>query len=155
MSAVSLPAYAQQRSQLTLREALAEYYRSNPGLLDPDGMPDTVAQLFRQHDVGHVIFGCDTSLAGEVRTDMWTIFGASIGLRGYIEYLKYPQVNDVLEGVGYWQITVASLRSLPDVGRIFLRSRKMTRPWPWEDYEPLLDQTLCELRDEYGVRVLE
>ena len=148
-------AYTEQRSQLTLREALAEYYRSNPDLLDPVGMPEDAAKFFRQHDVAHVIFGCDTSLAGEVRADMWTICGASVGLRGYIEYLKFPQVKDTFEGVGYWEITVASVRALPDVGRIFLRSRKMSRPWPWDGYEPFLDRTLCDVRDEYGVQVLE
>lgn len=152
---MSALAYTKQRSQLTLREALAEYYRSNPDLLDPDGMPEDAAQFFRQHDMAHVVFGCDTSLAGEVRADMWTIFGASVGLRGYIEYLKYPQVNDVFEGLGYWQVAVASARALPDVGRIFLRSRKMQRPWPWDGYEPFLDRTLCDVRGEYGVQVLE
>ena len=40
--------YMDPESSITLREALAEYYRSNPSLLDPTGMPDEAGVLFRQ-----------------------------------------------------------------------------------------------------------
>ena len=68
------PHYVAQYSPQILREAIAEYYECNPGLLDPGNLPNGVAQLFRQHDAGHVIFGCDTSLRGETLIDTWTIF---------------------------------------------------------------------------------
>ena len=58
------PRYVIQDSTQSLREAIAEYYQCNPGLLEPDDMPDGAACLFRQHDAGHVVFGCDTSLRG-------------------------------------------------------------------------------------------
>jgi hypothetical protein len=149
------PDYTRQRSQLTLREALGEYYDSNPQLADPSGMPDGAATLFRQHDAGHVVFGCDTSLAGEVRIDSWTIFASTIGMGGYLEYLKYPQVNQIFEEAGYLRIVIASLRCLPDVAKIALRSWQMSKRWPWQDYELFLDRMLCDIRDEYGVRVIE
>lgn len=146
--------YTNPESRLTLREALAEYYRSNPNLLDPAGMPDDAGTLFRQHDAGHVFFGCDTSLRGEVLIDSWTIFATSIGLRGYLEYFRYPQVNQVFAETGYFRIAIGSLRCLPDVARVAMRSRKMSQPWPWRDYEDFLDSRLCDMRAEYGVRVL-
>ena len=146
--------YMDPESSITLREALAEYYRSNPSLLDPTGMPDEAGVLFRQHDAGHVFFGCDTSLRGEVLIDCWTIFGTSIGLRGYLKYLRQPQVNQVFAETGYFRVAMASVRCIPDVVRVAVRSRKMSQPWPWRDYEDFLDRRLCDMRAEYGVRVL-
>lgn len=48
------PRYVTQDSTQNLREAIAEYYQCNPGLLDPDNLPDGVAKLFRQHDAGRL-----------------------------------------------------------------------------------------------------
>ncbi|HIF99144.1 MAG TPA: hypothetical protein EYQ54_19350 [Myxococcales bacterium] len=146
--------YLKQKSCLTLREALGEYYRSNPSLLDPSDMSDDVEALFRQHDAGHVFFGCDTSIRGEACIDTWTIFAGSIGLRGYLEYLRCPQVNQIFEETGYWTIALESMRCLPDLLKILVRSRKMSRRWPWREYEQFLDRELRDLREEYGLRVL-
>ena len=72
------PKYLEAASTQTLGEGIAEYYEHNTALLDPSKLPDEVAALFRQHDAGHVIFGCDTSLRGETLIDSWTIFATSV-----------------------------------------------------------------------------
>ena len=146
--------YAVQESSLTLRDALAEYYEHNPGLLDPGDMPDGVAALFRQHDAGHVVFGCDTSLRGETLIDTWTIFGSSAGVRGYIEYFKYPQVNQVFAEVGYFRIVREFFHCLPDVCRVVLCSFRLSSKWPWQDYERYLHQSLGKLRQQFNIRVI-
>lgn len=92
--------YASQASSQTLREGLAEYYEHNPALLGPSQMDPQAARLFRQHDAAHVVFGCDTRLRGETLIDTWTIFGSTIGLRGYLAYLKLPQVNQLFAQAG-------------------------------------------------------
>ncbi len=148
------PQYTSQDSAQSLREGLAEYYASNRGLLDPGGMSEEAAGLFRQHDAGHVVFGCDTSIRGETLIDTWTIFGSSVGLRGYLKYLELPQVNQIFAETGYGAIAVAGARCLPDVVRVIWRSRRLTRRWPWPEYERHLDRRLHEIRDEFNIRVV-
>ncbi len=143
-----------QDSPLSLREGIAEYYEHNVNLLDPGELPPEVADLFRQHDAGHVVFGCDTSLRGESLIDTWTIFGATVGLRGYLQYFKYPQVNQIFSEVGYWQILLQTIRCLPDILRVIVRSRRLHSKWPWRDYERYLDRPLGELRREFKIRVV-
>ena len=146
--------YVVQDSSQTLREGIAEYYARNPNLLDPAGMPNEVAELFRQHDAGHVVFGCDTSLRGETLIDTWTILGSTAGMRGYTEYFKHPQVNQVFAEVGYFRIVLEFLRCLPDVGRVIARSWRLSSKWPWRDYRRHLDDSLQELRGRFNIRVV-
>ena len=149
-----MPRYTQQDSPQTLREGLAEYYEENPGLLDPAELPSDVAGLFRQHDAGHVVFGCDTSLRGETLIDTWTVFGTTAGLRIYLEYLKQPQVNQIFRDAGIRRIVVEFIRALPDVVRILVRSRRLVEKWAWADYAKQLERPLAELRREHGVAIV-
>lgn len=148
------PRYAEQDSPQSLSEGIAEYYACNPGLLDPARMPPEAEALFRQHDAGHVVFGCDTSLRGEALIDTWTVVGTTAGLRGYLQYFQYPQVNQIFSDVGYWRITVELVRWLPDVLRVLARSRRLSSRWPWAHYQRYLDQRLGEIRRQFNIRVV-
>ena len=148
------PRYINQDSTQNLRAAIAEYYECNPGLLAPDDLPDDVALLFRQHDAGHVVFGCDTSLRGETLIDTWTVFATTAGLKGYLEYFKHPQVNQIFSEVGYLRITVEFVRCLPDVLRTIRHSRRLVAKWPWSAFEEHLDRPLCEIRREFNIAVI-
>jgi len=148
------PHYIKQDSVQNLRAAIAEYYECNPGLLAPADLPDEVALLFRQHDAGHVVFGCDTSLRGETLIDIWTVFATTAGLKGYLEYFKHPQVNQIFSETGYWRIALEFVRCLPDVLRVIQRSRQLVAKWPWSDYENYLNQPLCEIRREFNITVM-
>ena len=59
-------AYENQETLQSLREGLAEYYSSDPALLAPTSVSDEIASRLRAHDAAHVVFGCDTSVRGEV-----------------------------------------------------------------------------------------
>ena len=146
--------YIDQDSTQTLGEGIAEYYAANPMLLDPDGMPTDAGTLFKQHDAGHVIFGCDTSLRGESLIDTWTIFGSTARLKGYIEYFRHPQIYQIFEDVGYLRMTIEFIRCLPDVCRVLARCRRLNARWPWEKYDDYLDRTLADLRKEFNIRVI-
>jgi len=146
--------YVDADSSQSLREGIAEYYAHNSALLEPSALSAELADLFRQHDAGHVIFGCDTSLRGETLIDTWTIFATTAGVRGYLEYFKHPQVNQLFAEAGYWQIVCEFLRCVPDVLRVLLRSRQVSARWPWPDYERYLDRSLCDIRREYAIRVV-
>ncbi len=146
--------YLEEGSTQSLREGIAEYYAHNSELLDPSRLPRDAAELFRQHDAGHVIFGCDTSLRGETLIDTWTVFATTAGLRGYLKYFKYPQVNQIFAETGYWRIVLEFVRCLGDVLRVLVRSRRISARWPWQNYERYLDRTLSEIRREFNIRVV-
>jgi ubiquinone biosynthesis protein Coq4 len=148
------PEYARQDSPQTLREGLAEYRARNPGLLDPGEMAAEAAALFRQHDAAHVVFGCDTTLRGETLVDTWTIFASSIGLRGYLAYLRLPQVNQVFAEAGLLRIALAGVRCAPDLIRVVWRSRRVAGKWPWREYEAHLDRPLREIREGLRIRLV-
>ncbi len=149
------PAYLEQDSTQTLREGIAEYYACNEGLLNPELLPPGCEELFRQHDAGHVIFGCDTSYRGETLIDTWTVFATTAGLKGLMEYFKYPQVNQIFDDVGRITIFLESCKAIPSICRLVVRSRKMSAKWPWEGFEAYLDRPLAELRREFNIQVIK
>lgn len=153
MSAAPLR-YLEPGSAQYLSEGIAEYYAHNSALLDPSRLPVEAAELFRQHDAGHVVFACDTSLRGETLIDAWTIFATTAGLRGYLNYFKYPQVNQIFAETGYWRIAIEFVRCLPDVLRVLVRSRRMSARWPWQYYERYLDRPLSDIRREFNIHVV-
>jgi hypothetical protein len=146
--------YTSQTSPQTLREGLLEYYERNPALLDPAHMTPEAAELFRQHDAAHVVFGCDTSLRGETLIDTWTIFGSAIGLRGYLAYLRLSEVNQVFAQAGALRIATELLRSLGDVLRVAWRGARLRRKWPWQGFADQLDRPLAEIREHHGIRIV-
>ena len=146
--------YQAQHSDQTLREGIAEYYSANPALLDPAGMEPVARQLFRQHDAGHVIFGCDTSLRGETLIDTWTILGSTAGIKGYIEYYRHPQIYQIFSDVGYLRMTVVFLRCLPEVFKVWRHCRRLTKRWPWKHYDSMLDESLDDLRSRFNIQVV-
>lgn len=147
--------YQQQDSAQTLREALDEYYAQSPELLTESNTDSTVVtDLFKPHDIVHVIFGCNISIHDETLADAWTIFGSTVGLRTYLAYLKYPETTDVLQDSGYYRVFREFLQAIPDVVTVFRRTRKMLKKWPWRGYEAYLDQSLKTIRQDFGIQIL-
>jgi hypothetical protein len=146
--------YMEQESPETLRDGLAEYYAAHPELFLPDQMPADEAELFRQHDAAHVLFACGITIRGEILIDTWAIFGSTLGVRGYLDYLKLPQVSLVLLQAGSFRLAVELLRSLPNVVRILRRCARFTEKWHWRNYEQHLDRPLREIRAQFNIRVL-
>jgi hypothetical protein len=142
-------AYQSPQAEMTLIEGLQEYRRVHEGLAEERG-PDS---LFRFHDLCHVVFGTDTSLAGEAITDTWTMFGTDVGLSGYMKYLKDPQAKRIFEDIGYLRMTVDTVRYAPLMLEAYRRTRRMKRKWPFHANNHLYDVPLVELRRRYGIQV--
>ena len=147
--------YQRQDSTQTLREGIAEYYRSDPRLLAPRELPDHARRSLLAHDAAHVVFGCDTSARGEIALSRWTLFGATdwipIYARGlatsetrwlFVEFFKKLRPRSLLLGA-------------LDGFRAVYRSLRMASRWPSYEYERYLDQPLDELRRQFGIRVLD
>lgn len=148
--------YQHQDSNLTLAQGLAEYYQANAGvILRPDDLSEASRALFRSHDICHVIFGLDTSLADETMADTRTLLSCDVGLRRYARYLATnPDAKTLFRELGYARAIGATLLAIPRIMRAVLESFRMTRKWPWEPPPSYLGRTLSDLRRDYGIRVI-
>ena len=148
--------YQQPDSEQTLAEGLSEYYAANAGrILPPDDLALESAELFRSHDVCHVIFGLDTSLADEALADARTMLSCDVGARRYAAYLAQDtHVQDVFREAGYLRTAWATVLSLPRIARAAFEALRMRKRWPWRPPAGYAERSLSDLRREYGIRLV-
>lgn len=147
-------AYQAQDSPLTLREGLAEYFRRNPALMDEAGLPRDLGEGLHSHDIAHVVFGCDTTLVGEVILVRWSLFGVTGSIRPYLTGLRRRETRGLFRDA-LARFRPSMLWRLVKFASIaIIRSLRMRERWPFDAYEPYLDQPLGEIRERFGIRVL-
>ena len=101
-----------------------------------------------------MVFGCDITDRDELLAHFWMLFGTDLTMADMKraneggEHLDYAR--KVHRDHKPWMLPVL----LPKAVRIFLRSRKMTKKWPFKGYEALLNRELVSLRREYGISLL-
>ncbi len=148
--------YQAQDSELTLAEGLAEYYARNRGrVLPPDQLSAESAALFRCHDICHVIFGLDTTLADEAMADTRTLLSCDVGWRRYAAYLATnPDAKEIFRQVGYFTAIWGTVKTLPRIIRAAIEAAKVKKRWPWQPPEAFQSRSLQDLRREFGIRVI-
>ncbi|HUO88549.1 MAG TPA: hypothetical protein VMU08_05195 [Rhizomicrobium sp.] len=147
--------YQEQDSQQTLAEGLEEYYRVNQGVVSrPATLAPESAALFRSHDVCHVIFGLDTTLADETMADTRTLLSSDVGWKTYLGYANDPLAKAVFKELGLLRTITVTLRTLPRILRAIGENRRMKKKWPWRPPEAYFGRSLAALRREYGIRVI-
>ena len=148
--------YQKQESAMTLAQGLEEYYRVNAGrVLRPDDLSEESRELFRSHDICHVIFGLDTTLDDETMADTRTLLSCDVGFRRYARYLATtPEAKALFKELGYGRAIWLTLRASPRILRAVFENFKMAKKWPWHPKPQDLDRSLGELRSEYGIQVI-
>lgn len=145
--------FLRQDCRATLREGLTELYCHAPDVSDRKG------KRFRDHDLIRFIFGCDTSLEGEILLKPWILFGTTITVDEIKVYQADPEVKRLneegLEMIGGRLKTyiLAFTYYFLMFFWIWLRQvRKMSEKWPHSEVtEAMLDTPLDELRRRYGI----
>jgi hypothetical protein len=140
---------------MTLREGLEEYYGTIEGLITSDNAPPDVAALFLFHDTCHVLFGCDTSMHGEALVDTWSIFGTTVTLKTYKRYFEMQETKSIFASMTMKEMLQAIGETSTAMPQAFWRATHMTHKWPFKDHEQYMDRPLNELREEFGVEVIE
>lgn len=147
--------FQEQGCQLTLREALAEFYCVNSQMFSVPEPETKWTELLVHHDVGHVFFGVNTSILDESAGDYWTLFATDLSFKEYLEYASSPEGKKVIKSIGFMNIFKSLILGLPLLFRTYLNSRKMTRKWKTKDYDKYMDIPLVEIRKEYNLNILE
>jgi hypothetical protein len=155
LSAARKLAYQYQDSDLTLADALEQYYRENECVVKrPQLLQGKSTQLFASHDICHVIFGLDTSLADEMVADIRTSVACRLTWREQRERFTNADALAVFRQLGVWRAVSVPLRSLPRIFRVAIQSIAMKKRWPWTPPDSYLERRLNDLRSEYGIKIV-
>lgn len=149
------PSYVHQDCELTIRQALEEFYGRNTDALRETG--DALKDdFFRRHDTIHVVFGCDTSLHDEALADMWTIFASDLGFRNYLKYLGPLQddLANIFKDTSKTHLVREVMAAVSDMLRVIGRGRRMRDKWPWEAHQQYLDIPLRDVRRRLNIEVI-
>ncbi|MEM1292047.1 MAG: hypothetical protein AAGH67_11285 [Cyanobacteria bacterium P01_H01_bin.162] len=153
------PRYLDKRSTQTLREGLAEYYALNPHVTMPATQPSEFADILRAHDVGHVIYGCDTDMYDELKILPLFWWTSECTFQTYLRMKDSPAVDvmyeDLIKEKGALWLYGAVLRVLPGVILelipIWFKTRNRQKLLPFLEFEPLLDRSLIDIRQDFAL----
>lgn len=148
-----------KHSTQTLRAGLAEYYALNPHVTPPATQPPEFGQILAAHDVGHVIYGCDTGMYDELKILplFWWTSECTFGI--YLKMKDSPAVDvmyaDLIAEKGtlwlYGSVLGVLPKLIPALIPIWFKTRDRHKLLPFLEFEPLLDRTLLDIRREYDL----
>jgi len=151
------PRYVDRNSTQTLREGLVEYYQLNPHVTDPHTQPSDFGKILLAHDVGHVIYGCDTGMFDELRILPLFWWTSECTFGRYLEMKNSPAVDvmyeDLIREKGTLWLYGAVLREvprlIPELVSMWFKTRNHPKRLPFLEFEPLLDRALLDIRQEF------
>lgn len=147
--------YQEPNCPLTLSQGLEEYRIGHPSLIKEDQLNEGALELFHNHDICHVVFALDTNLTHEAMADTWTILGTDVGFFNYVHYLKQDEAKQLIQDIGIFNTILTFFKAIPKILKIIFLSRKMNKKWPWLKNEEYLDKPLNEIREEFGIHVIQ
>ena len=153
------PRYTDKNSTQTLRQGLEEYYAVNSDFSHPSTQPPDFAKIMYAHDASHVIYGCDTDMYDEIKILPLTFWTSDFKFRDYLRERQNPAVDvmyqDLIKRHGvlwlYSSILVVIPQLLPELISIWFKTRKRQNYVPFLHFEPLLDRSLLDIRQEFEI----
>jgi hypothetical protein len=153
------PRYLDKNSTQTLQEGLAEYYALNPHVTLPATQQPEFAKVLQSHDIGHVVYGCDTGMYDELKLLPLFWWTSECTFRIYLQMKNSPAVDvmyaDMIKEKGVLWLYGAILRVLPTLIPalipVWFKTRNRQKLLPFLEFEPLLDRTLLDIRQEYDL----
>jgi hypothetical protein len=153
------PYYMDKASTQTLHEGLIEYYALNPHVTSPKTQPLEFAKILLAHDVGHVIYGCNTGMYDELKILPLFWWTSECTFQTYLKMKDSPAVDvmyaDMIKDNGELWLYGAVFRVLPAVILalipIWFKTRKRQKLLPFLEFESLLDRSLLDIRREFNL----
>jgi hypothetical protein len=148
-----------KNSTQTLQEGLEEYYAINSHITPPSTQPPEFAKILLAHDVGHVIYGCDTGMYDELKILPLFWWTSECTFQRFREMRNIPAVDvmydDMIREKGVVWLYGAILQVLPplllELTSIWFKTRKRKNRVPFLDFEPLLNRSLLDIRQEFDL----
>lgn len=151
--------YTNKNSTQTLQEGLEEYYQHNSDLTKPSTQPDDFGKILLAHDVGHVIYGCDTHMYDELKLLPLFWWTSECTFRDYLKMRNNPAVDvmydDLIKRHGvvwlYLSILLVLPRLFPELISIWFKTRHRINRVPFIEFESLLNRSLLDVREEFNL----
>jgi hypothetical protein len=153
------PSYINKQSTQTLREGLVEYYALNPHITPPATQPAEFSKILAAHDLVHVIYGLDTGMYDELKLLPLSWWTSECTFKTYLQMKDSPAVDvmydDMIREKGTLWLYGSVLKVLPslivELIPIWFKTRHRKQLLPFLEFEPLLDRTLIDIRQEYDL----
>lgn len=153
------PCYTDKYSIQTVQAGLEEYYKVNSDVTNPNTQPNDFGKILLAHDVGHVIYGCDTGMYDELKLLLLFWWTSECTFKEYLKMRKNPAVDvmyeDLIKRHGviwlYFSIIFVVPRLLPELVSIWFKTRNRENRVPFLEFESLLNRSLLDVRQEFGI----
>ena len=80
------------------------------------------------------------------------------GIEEYRAYNKLPEVRQLFKDLrhdpGYLKLVLMVVKLIPVQFKIWKRIRQMSKKWPSVSPDFLMNQSVCDLREEFGIKIL-
>lgn len=133
---------------------MEEYFAVNSDLTDPNTQPSDFGKILLAHDVGHIIYACDTNMYDELKLLALSWWTNECTFQEYLKMRKNPAVDvmydDLIKrhGVVWLYISIVSVlpRLLPVLSLIWVKTRHRKNRVTFLDFETLLNRSLLDIR---------
>lgn len=86
--------YSSAINDISLTKALDIHYEKNPNFRKWNEYKSELMQkTMKAHDIAHVVFGCDTTLSGEFRVELFSFFGVNLTFEEYRKWLQIAKLT--------------------------------------------------------------
>jgi ubiquinone biosynthesis protein Coq4 len=147
--------YSRKIDNLTLAQALEIHYEINPQFTPWYDVKNLVLQkMIKSHDLSHIIYGCDTTLLGEMQVQFWNNFGSTVprNLKDFISVMKDKENRELLTPAG---LIPFFLTHLPEIWKMRKLAKSMSKKWVFFDEERYINSTIGDIRKEFNIAILK
>ena len=141
-------------TKVTLREAIKEFNSVNSKYFSSRDISLQAQDFFRCHDIAHVIFDCNTSIVGEGKVKVWSIFGTTLGFWKHLQGYAEADAFSLFRQYSWSHVLKSLFKLIITMPQAIFRAKRMTKPWPWSSHESYLDIPLAKIREEFNIKPL-
>lgn len=139
---------------ITLQQGLDKFHHKNMKYFSDKSISKEGEKFLQCHDIAHVVFGCDTTIYGEGVVKIWTTFGTTLSFWKVINGYKEASAFELSKKFSFGHVTKNILRYLLVIPKTIVSAKKMTKPWPFLDYNAYLNMPIAEIRKEFNIQVI-
>lgn len=140
---------------LTLRAGIARFHKKNKKYFAKRSNSEAGEAFLADHDVAHIVFGCDTTIYGEGVVKIWTTFGTNLSFWKVINGYQEASAFELFRRYSFGHILKNILRFMVVIPKVIVRAKRMSKPWPFSGYSAYLDTPLVEIRKAFNIQIVE
>ena len=142
---------------MTLKDAMRRHYLLNPQFtVWSDYKSEIARKLVKAHDISHLVFGCDTSLLGEMRVQLWAKFAVQkFNFKESLSYARDKEAKVLLKNpVGYMAMFMFFIKHFSELARVRRQAQLMSAKWVYFNEDAYMTLPVGAIRKRFGIVVI-